>query len=182
MTTTLPQAPPDDAGPTPPSPGPARRLLALARNTWRGLTSMRTALILLFLLAVAALPGAVLPQRTPSPNAVDDYLTANPTLGPVLDDLGFFDVFATPWFAAIYLLLFVSLIGCLVPRSWEHLRGLRVEPVAVPRNLARLPHHAESTADDDPDAVVERARRRLRGWRVAVRSERGGVRTLSAEK
>ena len=182
MTTTLPQAPADDAGPPPPSPGPARRLLALARNTWRGLTSMRTALILLFLLAVAALPGAVLPQRTPSPNAVDDYLIANPTLGPVLDDLGLFDVFATPWFAAIYLLLFVSLIGCLVPRSFEHIRGLRVEPVAVPRNLARLPHHAESTADEDPDAVVERARRRLRGWRIAVRSEPGGVKTLSAEK
>src|SRR3954469_17785727 len=125
MTTTLPQAPTGDAGPPPPPPhpprgdadrpppppGPARRALALARNTWRALTSMRTALILLFLLAVAALPGAVLPQRTPSPNAVADYLTEHPTLGPVLDDLGFFDVFATPWFAAIYLLLFISLIG-----------------------------------------------------------------------
>ncbi|PVZ10099.1 cytochrome c biogenesis protein ResB [Actinomycetospora cinnamomea] len=183
MTSTLPQASAGDAGPPPPSrPGRLRRALALARNTWRGLTSMRTALILLFLLAVAALPGAVLPQRTPSPNAVDDYFGQHPTLAPVLDDLGMFDVFATPWFAAIYLLLFVSLIGCLVPRSIEHLRGIRTEPVAVPRNLARLPHHAESTSDEDPDAVVARARRRLRGWRVAVRSEPGGVRTLSAEK
>ncbi|GAA4812447.1 cytochrome c biogenesis protein ResB [Actinomycetospora chlora] len=181
MTSTL-QAPPGDAGPPPSRPGAVRRGLALARNTWRGLTSMRTALILLFLLAVAALPGAVLPQRTPSPNAVDDYLTAHPTLGPLFDRVGLFDVFATPWFAAIYLLLFISLIGCLVPRSIEHVRGLRSEPVSVPRNLARLPHHAESTSDDDPDAVVEAARRHLRGWRVAVRSEPGGVRTLSAEK
>src|SRR4051812_11649635 len=147
MTTTLPQAPTGDAGPPPPPPSPVRRALALARNTWGGLTSMRTALILLFLLAVAALPGAVLPQRTPSPNAVEDYLTGHPTVGPVLDDLGFFDVFATPWFAAIYLLLFISLIGCLVPRSFDHVRGLRGEPVPVPRNLARLPHHAESTSD-----------------------------------
>ncbi|MDD7938166.1 cytochrome c biogenesis protein ResB [Actinomycetospora lutea] len=181
MTTTLP-APPGDAGPPPARPPRVRQALALARNTWRGLTSMRTALILLFLLAVASMPGAVLPQRTPSPNAVDDYLTQNPTLGPILDDLGFFDVFATPWFAAIYLLLFISLIGCLLPRSFEHVRGLRAEPVSVPRNLARLPHHAQSTSDDDPDAVVEAARRRLRGWKVAVRSEPGGVRTLSAEK
>ena len=182
MTTTLPKAPPGDAGPPPSGPSRTRRALALARNTWRGLTSMRTALILLFLLAVAALPGAVLPQRTPSPNAVEDYLAQHPTLGPVLDDLGFFDVFATPWFSAVYLLLFISLIGCLVPRSIEHARSLRVEPVAVPRNLARLPHHAQSTSDDDPDAVVEAALRRLRGWRTVVRSEPGGVRTISAEK
>ncbi|MDD7965945.1 cytochrome c biogenesis protein ResB [Actinomycetospora lemnae] len=181
MTSTL-QAPPGEAGPPPTRPGPGRRALALARNTWRGLTSMRTALILLFLLAVAALPGALLPQRTPSPNAVDDYLTQHPTLGPFFDDLGLFDVFATPWFAAIYLLLFVSLIGCLVPRSFEHVRGLRAEPVSVPRNLARLPHHAQGSSDEDPDAVVDAARRRLRGWKVAVRSEPGGVRTLSAEK
>ena len=181
MTSTL-QAPPGGAGPPPSRPGRVRQALALARNTWRGLTSMRTALILLFLLAVASLPGALLPQRTPSPNAVDNYLTQNPTVGPFFDDLGLFDVFATPWFAAIYLLLFVSLIGCLVPRSFEHVKGLRAEPVSVPRNLARLPHHARSTSDDDPDTVVESARRRLRGWKVAVRSEPGGVRTLSAEK
>ena len=181
MTTTLPQARADDPGPAR-RPSRTRRVLALARNSWRGLTSMRTALILLFLLAVAAMPGAVLPQRTPSPNAVDAYLAQNPTLGPLFDRVGMFDIFATPWFAAIYLLLFVSLIGCLVPRVTEHARGLRAEPVAVPRNLARLPHHAESTSDDDPDAVVAHARHRLRGWRVAVRSEPGGVRTLSAEK
>ena len=181
MTRTLPPALADDPRP-PPGPRPARRVLATLRNTWRGLTSMRTALILLFLLAVAALPGAVLPQRTPSPNAVTDYFEQYPRLAPVLDAVGMFDVFATPWFAAIYLLLFVSLIGCLLPRSLEHVRTLRGEAVSVPRNLARLPHHAQSTADDDPDAVVERARRRLRGWRVAVRSEPDGVRTLSAEK
>lgn len=181
MTDTLAQARADEP-PSDSRPGPGRRALALVRNTWRGLTSMRTALILLFMLAVAALPGAVLPQRTPSPNAVDDYLRRYPTVGPVFDDLGLFDVFATPWFSAIYLLLFVSLVGCLAPRSFSHVRGLRAEPVAVPRNLARLPHHERTTSAETPDAVVEAARKRLRAWKVAVRDEPGGVRTLSAEK
>ena len=36
---------------------------------WRRLTSMRTALILLFLLAVAAVPGSLLPQRNLNPSA-----------------------------------------------------------------------------------------------------------------
>jgi len=40
------------------------RLFAIARNTWRTLTSMGTALVLLFLLALAAIPGALLPQRS----------------------------------------------------------------------------------------------------------------------
>lgn len=175
-----------DAGQTPPPDEPRRPgwrdVLALARNTWRGLTSMRTALILLFLLSVAALPGALLPQRTPSPNAVDNYFRENPTFAPILDRFGLFDVFATPWFAAIYLLLFISLIGCLVPRSWELLRGLRAAPVAVPRNLARLPHHRRAESELSPDEVVDAARARLRGWKLAVREERGGARTISAEK
>src|ERR1700716_429019 len=42
----------------------AALMVAFLRNTWRGLTSMRTALVLLFLLALAALPGALLPQRS----------------------------------------------------------------------------------------------------------------------
>jgi cytochrome c biogenesis protein len=40
-----------------------RGATAMGRNTWRQLTAMGTALVLLFLLALAAIPGAVLPQR-----------------------------------------------------------------------------------------------------------------------
>ncbi|HEY2224331.1 cytochrome c biogenesis protein ResB [Actinomycetospora sp.] len=181
MTQTL-TTPPGAPGPPHPPRRWGRDLLALARNTWRGLTSMRTALILLFLLALAALPGAFLPQRGPSPQAVQDYFTAHPTLAPLLDRIGIFDLFATPWFSAVYLLLFISLVGCLVPRTWEQLKGLRARTVAVPRNLSRLPHHAAGTDPRAPDEVVAAARRRLRGWKLDVRSEDNGARTISAEK
>jgi cytochrome c biogenesis protein len=181
MTQTL-TTPPGAPEPPHPSRRWGRDLLALVRNTWRGLTSMRTALILLFLLALAALPGAFLPQRGPSPQAVQEYFTAHPTLAPLLDKIGIFDLFATPWFSAVYLLLFISLVGCLVPRTWEQLKGLRARTVAVPRNLSRLPHHAAGTDPRAPDEVVAATRRRLRGWKVDVREEPGGVRTVSAEK
>lgn len=154
---------------------------ALLRNGWRGLTSMRTALVLLFLLAVAALPGALLPQRTLNERLVDQYFADYPRIAPVLDRLGFFEVFAAPWFAAIYLLLMVSLVGCVLPRTLEHAKGLRAAPVATPRNLARLPHHATGTLDEAPDEVAERVRARLRGWRSAETTE-GGGRAVSAEK
>src|SRR3954470_2939262 len=132
MTTTAPAPASSAAAPPPRAP------LALLRNTWRGLTSMRTALVLLFLLALAALPGALLPQRSLNQRLVAQYFAEHPTLAPLLDTLKFFDVFAAPWFAAIYLLLMVSLVGCLLPRSVEQARALPTPPVAVPRNLARL--------------------------------------------
>lgn len=153
----------------------------LARSTWRGLTSMRTALVLLFLLALAALPGALLPQRALNARLVDQYFTDYPRLAPVLDRLGFFDVFAAPWFAAIYLLLMLSLVGCVLPRTREHARGLRAAPVATPRNLGRLPHHATATLDVPAEEIADQVRDRLSGWRQAQRSE-GPARTMSAEK
>ncbi|MGH3600884.1 MAG: cytochrome c biogenesis protein ResB, partial [Pseudonocardiaceae bacterium] len=139
--------------------------IAVARNTWRGLTSMRTALVLLFLLALAALPGALLPQYSLNAQRVQIYRNQHPTLAPVLDRLGFFDVFASPWFAAIYLLLFVSLVGCVIPRSIDYARQLRRPPVATPRNLGRLPHHAMASCAEGtatPEEILAVARRRLR--------------------
>jgi cytochrome c biogenesis protein len=154
---------------------------AVLRNGWRGLTSMRTALVLLFLLALAALPGALLPQRSLNRGLVDQYFADYPWLAPTLDRLGFFDVFAAPWFAAIYLLLMVSLIGCVLPRTLEHLAALRAEPVVTPRNLARLPHHGTATFDVGLDEATDRVRAQLRGWRRVERAE-GAGRTVSAEK
>jgi cytochrome c biogenesis protein len=46
----------------PPTGPPALTPLELARWAWRQLTSMRTALVLLFLLALAAVPGSIVPQ------------------------------------------------------------------------------------------------------------------------
>ncbi|WP_372496998.1 cytochrome c biogenesis protein ResB [Pseudonocardia humida] len=158
---------------------------ALLRNTWRGLTSMRTALVLLFLLALAALPGALLPQRSLNQRLVEQYFADNPSIAPLLDSLGFFDVFAAPWFAAVYLLLMVSLVGCVLPRTVEHARALRAAPVAVPRNLSRLPHHGSAELPVGLDEAAALVRGRLRGWRVAERSDDSGDaagRSFSAEK
>ena len=116
----------------PPNPG-------WLRWGWRQLTSMRTALILLFLLALGSIPGSVLPQEGTDQSSVQQYFTAHPTLAPWLNRLGLFNVFAAPWFAAIYLLLFASLIGCVVPRTFRLVGAARTPPPRAPRNLARLP-------------------------------------------
>ena len=143
------------------------------RWTWRQLTSMRTALVLLFLLAIAAIPGSVFPQRTQNLPAVNDYLRDNPTWGPFMDRLGLFEVYGSAWFAAIYVLLFVSLVGCVLPRTVTHLRTLRQPPPPAPRLLGRLPEHRTTTADADPEQVLAQARQALRArrWRVRTGSD-----------
>src|SRR3954451_7879744 len=169
--------------PAPPQQ-PARGIGRTARYAWRRLTSMRTALLLLSLLALAAIPGTVLPQRGLNPVKVDSYLAAHPHLGPLLDRLSLFDVFAAPWFAAIYLLLFISLVGCLVPRIRLHARALRRTPPATPRHLSRLTVSSRWSVDVAPEDVVRTVGQTLRRarWRADVHDEDGGTVTVAAEK
>lgn len=166
----------------PPRQSGLGRVVAFGRNTWRQLTSMRVALILLFLLALASLPGALLPQWSLNSAKTAQYIIDRPTLGPLLDRLGFFEVFGSPWYAAIYLLLFVSLVGCLLPRTLEFVGQLRMDPVATPRNLGRMPHHHTAAAPGDPIEVADRITGGLKGWRIARRTEVDGAVTISAER
>lgn len=161
-----------------------------ARWVWRQLTSMRTALLLLLLLAVAAVPGSIWPQRSVDPALVAGYLRNNPRLGPWLDRLQMFDVFSSPWFASIYLLLMISLVGCLVPRSRSHVSAMRAQPPAAPTRLDRLPAYTVVEVDlaspagataagqqsashqsEQLDRVAQAARSVLRSHRYRVRTE-----------
>lgn len=111
------------------------------RYLWRQLTSMRTALILLLLLGIGAIPGSIFPQRTQNPMKVREYFNNNPDVAEWMDRLKLFDVYGSPWFSAIYLLLFISLIGCVLPRSWEHFKAIGAKPPLTPKNLNRLEFH-----------------------------------------
>ena len=156
------------------------------RWVWRTLTSMRTALILLFLLALASIPGSIFPQRGSNPIKVNQYIIDSPTVGRFLDKLGMFDVFASPWFAAIYLLLFVSLAGCVIPRMIAHWRILRSRPPAAPKNLSRLSDYrtlpmlaGESAADVLGLAAAHLKKSR---WRVDAQEFDGQTGWVAAEK
>ena len=174
------------AEPAPASGGPAQQpslgFVGGLRWMWRQLTSMRTALILLFLLALAAVPGSVFPQRGVSPLRVGEYLRDNPTLGEWLDRFGLFDVYAAPWFAAIYLLLLVSLAGCILPRCVQYARNVRAVPPATPRNLSRMPEHRSFTTDVAPADVVDAAERALRDERFRQRPREASDTAVAGEK
>jgi cytochrome c biogenesis protein len=146
---------------------------------WRTLTSMRTALILLFLLVLGAIPGSMLPQEGTDPASVSNYFTAHPAIAPWLSRFGLFNVYASPWFAAIYILLFASLVGCVVPRTFKLVGSARTLPPRAPRNVARLPHSAVYETTLPADQAVEVAATMLtkRGFRLRREGE-----WISAEK
>ena len=139
------------------------------RWAWRQLTSMRTALVLLFLLALGSIPGSVLPQAGADPGAVQQYFASHAALAPWLNRLGLFNVFAAPWFAAVYLLLFTSLVGCVVPRTFRLAGAARTPPPRAPRNLGRLPHSASYASALSPSAAVDVAASVLGGQRFRLR-------------
>lgn len=168
---------------------PTLGVIGWLRWAWRQLTSMRTALLLLLFLAVAAVPGSLFPQRTADPNGVTQWERNNPTAFPLVDAVGLFDVYLSPWFSAIYLLLFTSLIGCVLPRAKHHYKALRSRPPRTPARLSRLPVHRERVipnaegVQDQVVKVIESATQLLRksGYRVE-RYDSGGVLSVSAER
>jgi len=137
---------------------------------------MRTALLLLLLLALAAVPGSLVPQSAVDPLAVASFVDRHPELAPWFDRLGMFAVYSSPWFSAVYLLLMVSLVGCIIPRTAVYARALRARPPAAPRNFERLPASASYVTDLPVNEVLDRGRRVLRAQHYRVDVDDGSVR------
>lgn len=162
-----------------------RSILRWPKRAWQWLTRMRTALVLLFLLALGAIPGALLPQRSLNSGNVDAYLEANGQIAKIYDRLGLFDVFSSSWFAAIYVLLFVSLIGCILPRSIDHWKALRKLPPAAPKRLNRMPNFISGTVDVPAAQAQKEISVRFRRWTggaTEADQDRAGKWSYSAEK
>jgi cytochrome c biogenesis protein len=160
-----------------------RELVGWTRWFWRQLTSMRVALILLFLLSLGAIPGSLIPQTGNDATKVAEFQQAHTTLAPVYEKLGLFHVYSSVWFSAIYILLFVSLIGCIVPRTWQFVGQLRSRPPGAPKRLTRLPAYTTWRTGAEPEQVREAAltvlkQRRFRAHVAgdAVAAEKGYVR------
>jgi len=166
---------------------PVLGIKGMFRWAWTQLTSMRTALMLLLMLAVAAVPGSIFPQRVQDAFAVETWIEDNPGIGEVLDFFQFFDVYSSVWFSAIYLLLFISLIGCILPRAKKHWQQITSPPPRTPRRLERLPEFGalelqSSAAGDaadgpEPDQALQDAAAVLkaRRYRVEVRESSVGA-------
>jgi cytochrome c biogenesis protein len=147
-------------------------------SVWRTLRSMRTALLLLLVVAVASVFGSLVPQIGVNRAAVIDLFVERPTLARIYDAIGLFDVYGSWWFTLVYALLLISLTSCLLPRTraaWRA-RRQRAQPV---RELEGMRHFAEAALPGSPESSLERARSVLRRRRFRVADAAPG---LAAEK
>ncbi|MEV0121140.1 cytochrome c biogenesis protein ResB [Streptomyces sp. NPDC050703] len=163
---------------------PSLGVIGWFRWFWRQLTSMRVALLLLLLLSLGAIPGSLIPQNGVDELKVQDFMDRHTTLGPIYDKLQLFDVYSSVWFSAIYILLFVSLIGCIVPRTWQFVGQLRGRPPGAPKKLTRLPAYTAWRTEAEPEQVHEAALAllRQRRFRAHTAGGAGGAGSVAAEK
>ena len=155
------------------------------RRSWNWLTSMRTALALLFLLAIAAIPGALLPQRDLNEQNVADFIESNGKIAEYYDKLQLFDVFSSPWFNAIFMLLTISLVGCIIPRSIDHYKQWKAPLARAPKYLQRMPLYAEGTTQRSVEELEADTRAMFKRWRVTESTpeeDRAGALSFSAER
>jgi len=133
---------------------------------WRQVTSMRLALVLLLLLGLAAIPGSLLPQRPTNGARTQSFIDNNPGIGPVLDKVGLLNVFGSAWFTSIYVLLFLSLIGCIIPRAVAHGKAALVPVASAPSSLARYEGRLETSSPLSQADAIAAVRAWGRGHRV----------------
>jgi cytochrome c biogenesis protein len=158
------------------TPLPPLNFWGFLRWTWRQLTSMNTALLLLLLVALAAIPGSILPQRTASILKVNNWKSANPTFANVFDSLGLFDVYGSFWFSAIYILLMISLIGCVIPRLKIYCQSFNEQPPNPPIEIKKFNGYRRISIPRTNLNKIESILNEM-GWRVNKRAN-----GLTAEK
>ncbi|MFN8622940.1 MAG: cytochrome c biogenesis protein ResB [Chloroflexota bacterium] len=161
--------------------------MRLGNAAWRTLTSVRFAVILIILIAIAGLIGTVVRQFPSAaihdPGRYADEIadmhrrwdaiapfgvSIGPTLVNVFDTLGFFRVFSTPWFVLILVTLVVAIVCCTLDRTPRLWRGVHVVHVEQPATFfdQRLADRARiggaTLAPDDIAAVLRRRRFKVR--------------------
>jgi cytochrome c biogenesis protein len=180
--TAPPEANPDVPRPRHPggSQGLPRFVLDSVLMAWRWLTRMRTALYLLALLAVETLIATIVPQQPNVPGTVAAWRAGEEGPGTfvsrLIDLIGGYDVYGSPAFLALLLLLFLSLTACLIPRIRAWVRLVRHSQPPLTRAAAKQELVAELETELGVDEVHRTAADVLRGarWRIRETTDADG--------
>jgi cytochrome c biogenesis protein len=130
-------------------------------------SSMRFAISLLTLIAVASIIGTVLQQNQPMPNYVNQF---GPFWFAVFDKLGLYNVYASPWFLITLVVLIVSTGLCVVRNAPRMVRDMRSWRDNVREDSLRNFHHKLNwQAPLGRAALAEQSALRLRHAGYATR-------------
>ena len=144
---------------------PPLNFFGFIRWMWRQLTSMNTALLLLLFVALAAIPGSILPQKTASLIRVNNWKEQNPRFSTFFENLGFFDVYGSFWFSAIYILLMISIIGCVIPRLKVYFQNWQEKPSKTPNSISKFSNYEKVKIKKISIKEIEKIAN-SKGWRT----------------
>lgn len=124
-----------------------------ARAAYDLLSSMRFAVSLLTVLAIASVVGTVLKQAEPYANYMSQF---GPFWFPVFETLGLYDVYHAAWFLAILGFLVLSTSLCIFRNGPAMLREMRnFRELASERSLQHIHHRAEFEFIAAAPSVIE---------------------------
>ncbi len=138
-------------------------------------SSMRFAISLLVLLAIAAIIGTVLRQGDMMPNYVNQF---GPFWYEVFRKFGLYTVYTAWWFLLILLVLIVSTSLCLIRNAPKMMRDMRSWRESVREESLRNFHHkSEWTAPLDAAALAQQSAVRLghAGYKVKIVEKEHGI-------
>ena len=123
------------------------------------ISSMRFAISLLTLIAIASVIGTVLKQNEPMPNYVNQF---GPFWFEIFNKLGLYAVYSAWWFLLIMAFLVVSTTLCIVRNTPKMLRDMRSWRENVREQSLRNFHHKVEWSSDKPiDAMAHNLARRI---------------------
>jgi cytochrome c biogenesis protein len=149
-----------------------RRALAEAVEL---VSSMRFAISLLVMLAIAAIIGTVMKQNQPAPDYVNQF---GPFWFETFRKLGLYAVYSTWWFLLILAILIVSTSLCIARNAPKMLRDMRSWKESVREESLRNFHHkTEWTVPGSAVALASQTAQRLgnAGYRVKLVDKTNGV-------
>jgi cytochrome c biogenesis protein len=189
-------APRDSQAPPQPNPRVARRrhdgvvgfVVESVAMGWRWLVRMRTALILLGVLAGMTAVATAVPQYPNVPGTVEAWLAGDEGPGTGIAEalrvVGAYDVYGSPAFLALLLALYLSLTACLIPRVRAWVRLVRRSRPPLLRHRPTGLRTAALYTREPADEVLTRVEHHLRGrrWRTRRADGPGEVPQIAAEK
>lgn len=157
------------------NPGANPKDPGLIKALWVFFSSMKTAIVLLLLLAVGSVVGTVVPQGGPPEMYVQQYGRAKAS---VITGLGFHDVFHSNWYSFLLAMVSINLLVCSINRfkmAWG--RAFRPKVSSRAEQIAGMQVSDRLAAGGPIEDARARAIAALKGarYRVASVMEDGDV-------
>lgn len=157
----------------------SNKKIPLIRRPWFAfLSSMRFAVSLLTILAIASIIGTVIQQNQPSQNYVVQF---GAFWAEIFHFLGLFDVYASSWFVLIMIFLVLSTGLCVWRNTPNYLREMKSFRLnATAKSLAHMKHTAEVSGSLKPEIVQQYLN--VQGFQTKIEHREDGSTMLAAKK